>query len=130
MQYAFALQRLAYAMAEREGWKNAQQPGYPNGSRSFHNNNPLNLRKSPFTSNIIDGFCVFQTEIEGWAACLYDLRQKCIGNTSTGLTGDSTLHDLIFIWAPASDGNDPQLYLNDVCHLTGFLPSITLKELI
>ena len=117
-------------MAEHEGWIpiTASQTDY--GSRAYRHHNPLNLRKSPFEIGTKDGFSIFKTDMDGIAGAIWDLRQKAKGNTSTGLNGDSTLRDLIYKWAPASDGNIPEAYLKDILIKTGFAPTTRLKDLL
>lgn len=124
------LDRLAMAIAEQEGWKAPNPAEKYQGSRSYRNSNPGNLRSSPFQVGTDGGFAVFNTAMDGWAALKWDLKQKAIGNTRTGLNGDSTIKELIFKWAPVDDQNDPQSYLNNVCKMTGFTPETKLKELI
>lgn len=124
------LERLTLAMAEMEGWTPSTASPLPGGSRSYRNHNPLNLRQSPFAIGTLDGFAVFATDADGFAAARWDIRQKARGNTSTGLNGDSTLRALIKVWAPAEDGNDPASYLQHVCHMTGFREDMQLKELL
>lgn len=124
------LKRLVVAMAEHEGW-NHPEPGLnPHGSRSYRHHNPLNLRASPFAVAVVDGFAVFQTDTDGLAGAEWDIKQKAKGNTSTGLNAESTLRDLIHVWAPESDGNDPSSYIQHVCHMTGFLETMKLKEFL
>lgn len=126
----FNLERLTYAMAEHEGWKVLGSPGAPSGSRAFRNHNPGNLRASPLAVGQAGGFAVFRTDDDGFAAMRLDIRQKARGNTSTGLNGNSTLAQLIAVWAPASDGNSPSAYLAHVCQLTGFKPDMRLAEFL
>ncbi len=97
------LEMLAEAIKSAEGW-------YP-FSRSWRNNNPGNLRFSVFEAGKSGGFAYFQSFAAGWLALWYDLLCKCNGKTRTGLTSDSTLRDLAFIWAPPGDGNDTEKYL-------------------
>lgn len=120
---------LMLAMSEHEGWSppaNGQPKG---GSRSYRNHNPGNLRKSPFASGEQEGFAYFRNDFVGFMAFHWDLLQKAHGNTSTGLGPDSTLRDLIFTWAPPTDGNDSEAYLKKVCARTGLEESTTLKEI-
>jgi hypothetical protein len=126
----FNLERLAMAMIEHEGWIPPSGANFKEGSRSFRNHNPGNLRSSPFQFTTKDGFAVFKTDIEGWNAMIWDLKQKATGNTSTGLNGESTLFDLIHVWAPAEDNNNPVSYLNHICGMTGFSKDMKLKELL
>lgn len=124
------IERLILAMAEHEGWKPVGDPKYPNGTRSYRNHNPGNLRNSPFADRIVDGYAVFGSDAMGWFAFQWDITQKAKGNTSTGLGPNSTLRDLIRVWAPASDNNNTNAYLADVVAMTGFNPTLTLKELL
>jgi hypothetical protein len=124
------IDRLILAMAEHEGWRAPGDEGFPSGSRSFRNHNPLNLRSSPFEHNKQDGFSVFRNDAIGFLAAQYDIMQKAKGNTVTKLGPASTLRDLIFTWAPKSDGNNPEAYLQSVIQMTGFKESMTLKEII
>lgn len=124
------LERLTLAMAEHEGWLIPNEQNCPNGSIAYRNNNPGNLRKSPFSVGTIGGFALFKTEADGWAAFRWDIRQKAIGNTSTGLNGNSTLRDLIHTWAPTEDGNDPNSYLHNVMQMTGFSADMKLAEFL
>lgn len=124
------LERLTLAMAEVEGWTPVIAGPTSSGSRSYRHHNPLNLRASPFAVAIVDGFAVFQSDEDGFAAARWDIRQKAKGNTVTGLNGESTLRELIHVWAPEQDGNDPASYLQNVCHMTGFIERMKLKELL
>lgn len=124
------LERLVVAMAEREGWQPINDATKFIGSASYRRHNPLNLRKSPFSVADQNGYCVFKDDFDGYAAAEWDIRQKAIGNTSSGLSGDSTLRDLIYKWAPKEDGNDPEKYLQDVVAWTGLSATMQLKELL
>jgi len=73
---------------------------------------------------------VFRTEQDGWAAFRWDIRQKAQGKTVTGLDGDSTLRELIFVWAPPQDGNNTEAYLSDVLRMTGFNENMRLSEFL
>lgn len=124
------VERLAFAIMEVEGWKTPFETVTPGGSRSYRNHNPGNLRGSPFAVGMKEHFAVFNTDMDGMEALKWDLRQKARGNTSSGLNGDSSLYDLVRVWAPTSDGNAPESYLKQLCTLTGFMPSMKLKELL
>lgn len=124
------VERLAWAITEAEGWHSPLETKTLGGSRSYRNHNPGNLRGSPFAVGVSDGYAVFRTDYDGMAALMWDIRQKARGNTSTGLHGESTLAQLISIWAPASDGNKPETYLKTIVQYTGFSPSMKLKELL
>lgn len=126
----FRLERIAYAIAEIEGWLTPNETKTPGGSRSYRNHNPGNLRGSPFASFVLDGYAVFNTDIDGFNALIWDIRQKARGNTSTNLTGESTLSDFCRVWAPINDGNNPEQYLKQLCTLTGLTAQTKLKELL
>lgn len=126
----FRLDRIAWAITEIEGWLTPLETKTPGGSRSYRNHNPGNLRGSPFAVGSIDGYAIFKTDYDGFEALKWDIRQKARGNTSTSLTGKSTLSDFVRVWAPSSDGNAPESYLKTLCTLTGFTPSTRLEELI
>lgn len=124
------LKRLAWAITEIEGWHTPLETKTPGGSRSYRNHNPGNLRGSPFAAGSLDGYAVFSSDYDGFEALEWDIRQKARGNTSTSLNGESTLSDLVHVWAPASDNNAPESYLKQLCTKTGFSPSMKLKELL
>lgn len=124
------IERLSWAITEVEGWYSPLETKTPGGSRSYRNHNPGNLRGSPFAVGILEGYAVFRTDYDGFAALQWDIRQKARGNSSTGLNGESTLADFVRVWAPSSDGNKPEAYLKALCTFSGFSPSTRLKELI
>lgn len=126
----FKMDRLLLAMAEHEGWYSVGSSQSPSGSRAYRNHNPGNLRNSPFADRLADGYAIFGSDAMGWFAFWWDIAQKAKGNTSTGLGPASTLRDLIFKWAPPSDNNKTELYLQDVIKKSGLPETLTLKELI
>lgn len=80
-------------------------------SRAYMNRNPGNLRTwGSLEEHDAEHFCVFPTFLDGYSALLDDLRDKVTGKTITGLSSRSTLAQLISVWAPAGDGNDPDSY--------------------
>ena len=112
------IEKLAAAIKKFEGW-------YP-GSRSFRNNNPGNLRSSKFQAGQRDGFAFFKSCAIGQSALLWDLRQKCLGNTRTALTPESTLRDLIFTWSET----DQKPYLDFVCQELKIGSTFKLKNFL
>jgi len=101
-------------MMKFEGWKHDPP------TMSFRHNNPGNLRKSKYQAGVKNGYAFFADYWTGLYALLFDLACKCMGKTTTGLGPDSTLADLIEVWAPASDGNNPAAYAlfvaGETCH--------------
>jgi DnaJ-domain-containing protein 1 len=117
------LRDLAEAMAIFEGWNNRM-------SRARRNNNPGNLKWSPYAIGYDeDGFAKFATEQDGWDAFIWDLLQKKLGNTRTGLSGESTLKDLIWTWTADPD-EIKQTYLSFVCSKLGVSALTKLKEFV
>jgi len=126
----FKLERLAYGIAEVEGFYSSFNPKYPGGSRAYRNHNPGNLRSSPFQVGTLDAFAVFKSDEIGFFALKWDLLNKALGKTTTGLGPNSTLTDLIKKWAPVSDNNDPAGYLQKLVGFSGLPASTKLKELL
>jgi len=125
------LLNLCQAMSEFEGWKPdgnfEKQAKFP--SVSYRNHNPGNLRSSPFALGERDAFAFFVNDSVGMFAMVWDIMKKCKGETSSTLTGDSTLADLITVYACVSD--EPLLnYLKHIEERTGFGAYKHLKEFI
>lgn len=120
---------LMRAIAQHEGWLTPGEQGHENGSVAYRNHNPGNLRKSPFAAGERNGFAFFRNDFVGWNALQWDLMQKARGNTSTGLTGSSTLRQLITVFAPPSDNNDTEAYIAAVVKETGLPETTTLAEI-
>lgn len=123
------IERLINAITEFEGWFTIGHPEYPLGSRSFRHHNPGNLRASPFSSGTKDGYAVFKNDELGRLALHFDILQKSKGNTGTGLNAKSTLRQLIFVYAPSADKNQPEKYLEFVTKVSGIPETTTLEEL-
>lgn len=113
------LERLTYAIQVQEGFYKS--------SRSWRNNNPGNLRASPFKKSMDDGFVVFSFYVVGWFALWWDLKMKCKGKTRTNLNGNSTLLELFNVYAPKSNGNNPSAYAEGVATRLGIPTSTQLK---
>jgi hypothetical protein len=118
------LEALADAIMQFEGWRR--------DTRSWRNRNPGNLRPTNPTQLSLSGYRVFESLADGFSALLEDLRAKF--NGSHGLTSESTLLDLLNIYAPAGDANDPSGYTKFVCGWTSYVlqrnitPQTTLGE--
>lgn len=122
---------LAQAISIYEGWHydNPNTPATNEESVAFRLNNPGNLRLSPFAIGKKNGFAYFVNEQIGMFALIWDLFQKCNGNTSSGLTPQSTLSDLIRVWAPPSENNTNQ-YLEFIENKTGLSRFTKLEEML
>ena len=117
---AKTLRQLATAMAKVEGF-------YIPNSRAERNANPGNLKYSPFTQNYdAQGFAVFPSFKDGWDAFLWDLKAKQEGRTRTGLNGESTLKDLIWVWSE----DNQETYLSSVLKELSLTSYTKLKEFL
>ena len=94
---------------------------------AWKNSNPGCLRSDPFEIGNIGGFAKFDSFAMGWMR-LWAVLYQYIQNAKLGVSGaPMTIQDLINAYAPASDGNDPVKYANDVCELLGVQPSEQLS---
>ena len=123
------IDRLMLAISQHEGWAPPSENKPAGGSRAYRNHNPGNLRASPFAHSIVEGYAIFRNDFIGWLALYWDLLQKSKGNTRTELGPNSTLRDLIFTYAPPSDNNNSEKYLQEVVKNSGLLETTTLKEI-
>ena len=110
---------LAKAMAKMEGF------GIP-GALPTRNHNPGDLRRSKFQSFTKDGFAYFPDDKTGWKALVYDLCIKITGKSTTGLTPESTLRDLIYKWT----ATDRYAYLMFVANRLGVSFDYRIKNFI
>ena len=146
-------------MQKLSAWAKAieRQEGYSQGTRSFRNKNPGNLRWTSYTKSLgafgkdKDNFCIFRTYNDGFAAlCQFlrdaswrQLRPYHIFNSSIpyhktllpeGKNGDElpelTLLDFCSIYAPAEDSNKPFEYALSIANQLKVTPSAYIKELV
>lgn len=123
------IEALMLAISEHEGWHPPQARKNNSGSRAYRHHNPGNLRKSPFECDNIDRFSVFRSDMIGFMALHWDLMQKARGNTVTNLNKNSTIRDLIYVYAPPSDNNDTEAYIKNVTQKMGVPDTYTLGEI-
>jgi len=118
-------------MAEFEGWKPDGEFSKPVffPSVAYRNHNPGNLRLSPFQLGVRDTFAFFLNDNVGMFAMQWDIMKKCKGETSSTLTGNSTISDLIQIYS-ACEGEELGNYIVHVTKATGFDPFMQLKDII
>ena len=91
--------------------------------RCIRNSNPGNLR--PYMAGQKtdeDGYRIFPTFYQGWVALLQDLQTKL----KIHLKPEQTLLDLMNLYAPAQDHNNPASYARFCCDWL----SITLAKTI
>ena len=122
---------LAKAIQHHEGWgpDDLKTLGVNEETPSFRNNNPGNLMASPWAIGNRGRFAYFYSEEIGFMALLWDLYQKCTGNTVTGLSGKSTLEQLMTVYAPPAE-NNTGAYITFIEGRTGFSRKMKLVELL
>ncbi len=97
------LEAFADGIMHHEGWVV--------GSHSWRNRNPGNLRPNHAGEpQDAEGFRVFPSLVDGYAALLAELRCKFTGANTHKITPRSTLSDLIAVYAPWKDANNPLKY--------------------
>lgn len=101
------------------------------GTLAQRNNNPGNLRfnNQKGATKGDRGFAKFNSYEEGYQALLNDLKAKQTGKSRTGLKSSSTLQDLINVYAPKADNNDPTSYANTVAKQLGITPGTPIGDL-
>lgn len=127
---SYNLGKLLLAMSKMEGWTEPNQKNGWRGSRAYRNNNPGNLRRSIFECGNHENYSIFKNSFIGWNAFQWDIMQKCKGNTVTGLKGDSTIRDLLTVWAPPSDNNNTEKYIEFICKETGLSENFKIGDLL
>ena len=101
----------------------------PNGSLSWRNKNPGNLRWSPFEIDNTGGFSVFKTYDDGWKALLHQLTIAADGRSGVYHPG-MTLKEFFHVYAPSSDNNYPDIYAQYVADRIGVPVNTLIKTLI
>lgn len=91
------------------------------GTLAERNNNPGNLRfiGQEGATPGQGGFAAFPTLEAGLQALQNDLTAKLTGKSRTGLNGNSTIQELMNVYAPKGDGNDPTTYANNLARELG-----------
>ena len=110
---------LAKAMAKMEGF------GIP-GALPTRNHNPGDLRRSKYQLFVKDGFAYFSEDEMGWQALVYDLCIKITGKSTTGITPESSLRDLIYKWT----ATDRYAYLMFVANKLGVTFDYQIKNFV
>ena len=83
--------------------------GYYPASRSWRDNNPGNLEETGTAGK--DGvYAKFATYEDGWERLLMDVRMKMHEHP------DKSLFQVMEIYAPAADHNDPKSYASFIAH--------------
>lgn len=126
------LNAFCLAIQKHEGWILPGKPGYPNGSRSFRNNNPGNLKyvgQANATAKDDKGFAIFTTYEHGFSAL-----KAMVRNAATGKSAVYHPHDTFYAffrkYAPAFDNNNPLAYAEAVAKAVGVPPETTISSLV
>jgi hypothetical protein len=116
---------IANAIKMFEGWLDPiEHP--PNGSRSWRNNNPGNIRFTGFRAGVKEydsaGFNVYETYEEGWQDLISLLNHRKQQHP------EWTIMDLFMSYAPPVE-NDTTLYARFVARFIGATTQTKLSEL-
>ena len=125
------LDKWADAIQSFEGWFPKGTNGYPNGSKSWRNNNPGNIRFIGQKRALRDdgtGFCVFASYADGRAE-LIDLLVRAATGKSSIYKPDDTLLQFYEKYAPTSDGNYPASYAQAVARMIGVSINSKIKDI-
>lgn len=108
------VEALADSIMSFEGWvPKGQSNALPNGSRSWRNRNPGNLRPySASQARDAENYRTFTSLVDGFQALVADLSYK----VHISFPNNSTLLDVISKYAPTGDANNPTQYTIFVCH--------------
>ncbi len=121
------------AIKDHEGWYvPGQVDGYPDGSPSFRNNNPGNLRyvgQKRASGRTANGFCIFMTYDDGYTELKEMLIRACTGK-SNHYNPEMSLLDFYEVYAPASDNNIPISYAKAVAKRIGVDITTQIKTLL
>jgi len=133
-----SIEIMAEGMKIHEGWKV--------GSCSYRNNNPGNLRDSPFKIGYgICGtsgrFALFKDYATGWKALIHQVTIVAKGTSpvykaearkrfNLNSSADLTIAQFFQIYAPSSDNNNPDAYAKEVAKYMGVSINTQLKNLI
>lgn len=108
------LEAMADAIMCFEGWiPKGENNAVPNGSRSWRNRNPGNLR--PFNTGQArdsDNYRTFSSLSDGYVALVADLSRKLM----VDFAPTNTLLDVMNKYAPTGDANNPTQYTIFICH--------------
>ncbi len=121
----------AEAIKEHEGWF-APSKAYPEGSKSYRNNNPGNLRyvgQPSATGPDKTGFCIFPTYKDGFNALVSMLKNAATGKSKV-YKPTMTLLDFFRTYAPAADSNNPDAYADAVAKKIGVRSNTVISTLV
>lgn len=123
----------AEATKEHEGYyKPGEVDGYPNGSPSYRNKNPGNIRyvgQKRAIGRDKSNFCIFATYDDGYRE-LKDMLVRACSGKSTSYSPEMTLLQFYEKYAPSSDNNFPRNYALFVAKRIGVDITTKIKTLL
>lgn len=126
------LNKMCAAIQSREGYI---APGvnavYPNGTPAFRNCNPGNLRYAGQIGSIgqKNGFAVFPDYQTGLDALKRQILLVARGKSKV-FPSPCTIQQFFHIYAPSTDGNDPESYADQVATAMGVTKTFSLSGII
>lgn len=131
------LEKFCLAIKEHEGWY-PPSPAYPNGSRSYRNNNPANAKYfggnyDPIYGVVkkdVAGFAIFRDYETGWLYLNNLVRKSADGRKRPTYFPNMTILQFFSVYAPASDNNDPVRYATFVAGKVGLPVTARISSLL
>ena len=126
------LNTFCLAIQEMEGYYPPGTKGFPNGSKSWRNKNPGNIRyigQKRAVDQDAQKFCIFKTYEDGFLT-LKEMIQRAATGASKVYRPEMTFTDFFKVYAPSSDGNYPEKYAKFVAEKCGVSVFTRIKELI
>lgn len=139
----------AKATQAHEGYfRPGENPNYPNGTPAWANNNPGNIRPTTYSKSLGDhyetgargNFVYYKSYEIGWKALkqfLFDASTDVLkpfrdqrDRLKLKSTRELTLEQFYQVYAPQSDGNNPNRYAADVANRLGVPVSTKVGSLI
>jgi hypothetical protein len=117
------LTEFCLAIQHHEGWFE--------GSRSWRNNNPGNVRfigQKLAIGKDKDNFAIFKTYEDGFST-LKRMVERAARGLSNVYSPEDTLYRFFSKYAPSSDNNDPMRYAEAVAERLKVSPTIKLRQL-
>lgn len=99
-------------------------------NRPDRNNNPGNIRAWDQWYGVDSGgFTIFASPTDGFNAMVKDVTAKLTGQSKYS-SKINTFKDLVSVYAPSTDGNDPTNYANVVAKQLGFTADTPVSQLV
>jgi hypothetical protein len=121
------IEQWARAIQKHEGWFN--------GSRSFRNNNPGNLRYTTYTASLgknkgkDNGNFIIYVDYETGFSALKQFLKDAATDVLRAYRGTMTIYDFYSVYAPSGDGNYPKGYAEAVAADLGVSPKVKISTL-